>query len=105
MMGNLIVTDRDGTKSTVEIDPGDHLMEALKEAGMVRGECGGMMICSTCHVLIADNWYDKVGTVQTDEIDLIDGTGNYRENASRLGCQIEFTEELDGLELTIGPDI
>jgi 2Fe-2S ferredoxin len=104
-MGKIHVIDRDGSEHTVEAIEGEHLMTILRDEGFVRGECGGLMICSTCHIKIDANWREKTGEVPDEEVDLIDGTGNFQAGASRLGCQIDYTDALDGLRLTIGEDI
>ncbi len=104
-MVKIKVTDRDQSIHDVTAAEGDTLMTVLRDNGFVRGECGGLMICTTCHVKIAQTWTDRVGSTPEDEADMIDGTGNLLPGASRLGCQIEISSILDGLELTIAEDI
>ena len=104
-MGTIHVTERDGRHVDVDGQEGETLMRILQARDMVRGECGGLKICSTCHVYIDADWYAVTGPAPPDEVDLIDGTLNYRAGASRLACQIAFTPALDGLKLTLGPEI
>lgn len=105
MKGIIHVTDREGRLVDVAASPGETLMRILQAKDMVRGECGGLKICSTCHVIIDPDWYPITGPATQDEVDLIDGTLNFKPDASRLGCQIIFSDKLDGLKLTLGPDI
>ena len=87
-----------GTNKTVTASSGASLMEEAKNAdipGMV-AECGGTLSCATCHVYIADEWIDKVPAAGADELDLLDVVPDPRVG-SRLSCQIQITEMLDGL--------
>lgn len=58
------------------------------------------MACSTCHVIVAREWFAKLGEASESEEDMLDLAADV-EATSRLGCQIVLTEELDGLEVRI----
>jgi ferredoxin len=58
--------------------------------------CAGIMACSTCHVVVDEVWFDKVGPPCEAELDMIDLAFNPKPT-SRLGCQIVLTKEMDGL--------
>jgi 2Fe-2S ferredoxin len=62
--------------------------------------CAGISACSTCHVIIDPKWYDKVGEPTEDEQDMLDLAYAPRRT-SRLGCQIELQENMDGMILRI----
>ena len=62
--------------------------------------CSGIMACSTCHVVIDPEWYDRVGPPCEDEQDMLDLAYSPRPT-SRLGCQISLKKELDGMVLRI----
>ena len=64
--------------------------------------CSGVMACSTCHVYVAPEWFSRVGEPCEAELDMLDLAHEPRDN-SRLGCQLVFTPDLDGLELEV-PD-
>ncbi|MFD2579274.1 2Fe-2S iron-sulfur cluster-binding protein [Novosphingobium colocasiae] len=50
----------DGTRATVTAQEGARLLEVAQNAGMpLEGTCEGQMACSTCHVLIAPDWFEK----------------------------------------------
>ena len=63
-------------------------------------ECGGAVICATCHVIVSPEWIDKLEPSIEAELDMLDAIEG-READSRLGCQIVLTEELDGLEVRV----
>lgn len=58
--------------------------------------CSGIMACSTCHVVLDDKWFEKVGPPGEAEQDMLDLAYSPRDT-SRLGCQIVLTKELDGM--------
>jgi ferredoxin len=58
------------------------------------------MACSTCHVIIDKEWFDKLLPAVEDEEDMLDLASGARRT-SRLSCQIELSEELDGLVVHI----
>lgn len=88
----------DGENETVvEAKEGDGLLEVGQAAGMpLEGTCEGQMACSTCHVIIAKEWFDKLPRASEDEEDMLDLASGARRT-SRLSCQIVLTPELDGL--------
>ena len=83
--------------------PGANLLEVAQGAGMpLEGTCEGQMACSTCHVILPPEWFDRLPEAVEDEEDMLDlATGACR--TSRLSCQIVLSEELDGIEVRI-PD-
>lgn len=93
----------DGGKITAEVDTGLSLMEAAvaNDVPNVIGECGGCLSCATCHVYVDAAWRDKVGAPGETEDVMLDMVGGERTDASRLSCQIESSEALDGLVLIV----
>jgi 2Fe-2S ferredoxin len=101
-MPKVIFRHSDGTSDELEGDVGDSLMYIATSsdiAGIV-GECGGFCNCATCHVYVDAAWLDKLRPMSEHEDELLDGTVADRLPESRLSCQIELTEELDGLVVT-----
>lgn len=90
--GDIIVAE--GQSGTV--------MELAKEyhvAG-IDGDCGGVCSCATCHVHVAPDFFDKTGgpsEIEQDMLELDDHVSPY----SRLSCQLEVREALDGLVLQV----
>ncbi|KAL3939745.1 MAG: hypothetical protein SGBAC_005589 [Bacillariaceae sp.] len=62
--------------------------------------CAGIMACSTCHVIVDEQWFEKVGEPCEAEQDMLDLAYSPRDR-SRLGCQIVLDETLDGLVVKI----
>lgn len=94
------VTNRAGQEDEVEAEDGHPLMEALRARGDVEALCGGSCACATCHVHIDEAWCERVGEAGPDEMILLDYSMEKRPT-SRLSCQVNVTEALDGLKLSI----
>jgi len=104
-MAKIVVTDRDGGVHEIEGRAGLKLMETLREYDYgVTAICGGLCSCATCHILIDPQWADRLPRPQSDEKDLLVELQHYEPGRSRLSCQVDFTEALDGLALTIAAD-
>jgi ferredoxin len=94
-------TTRDGARIEAEAPPGARLLEVAQHAGMpLEGTCEGQMACSTCHVVIAPDWFERLPKASDDEEDMLDLAAAVTRT-SRLACQILLTGELDGLEVRI----
>jgi ferredoxin, 2Fe-2S len=103
-MALLQVVDRDGVSHEVECKPGLKVMEVLRELDYgVAAICGGMCSCATCHIYVDDAWAQKLPPPQSDERDLISELSHQKAN-SRLSCQVEMTQALSGLKVTIAED-
>ena len=98
------VIDRDGNKHELEGDSNSTLMEILRDADLdIEAACGGCCACATCHVYINDQWLEKISPKDDDEESMLDQAFDVR-NSSRLSCQINFVEDLDGIELEIAKE-
>ena len=94
---------RNGELKKIDAEDGLTLMEVARDNDLgIEGTCGGSISCCTCHVIIDAEWYKKVGPPNPDEEDMLDLAVDLQPT-SRLGCQIEVNENLDGLVVTI-PD-
>jgi len=103
-MALLRVVDRDGVEHEVDAKTGLKVMETLRELDYgVAAICGGMCSCATCHVYVDPEWVAKLPAPMSDERELLTELSHHEDN-SRLSCQIEFTEALAGLRVTIAPD-
>ena len=104
-MANIFVVDRAGNEHTLEVDNGLSVMEPLRELDDgVEALCGGMCSCATCHVFIESEWFAKLPERQDDELELLEDTECFQEGQSRLACQVEMSDQLDGMRLTIAPE-
>ncbi len=93
----------DGTEIVADVAAGTTLKDAALKAGVpgILGDCGGNLSCATCHVVVADDWAAAVGGPEATEDFMLDITAAPREGHSRLSCQIEMTEALDGVRLRV----
>jgi ferredoxin len=95
---------RNGETIEAEGEEGVSLLEAGQAAGMpLEGTCEGQMACSTCHVIVAREWFAKLKEASEDEEDMLDLAAGV-EATSRLSCQIVLESALDGLEVRIPPE-
>ncbi len=104
-MISISVTRRDDGQSSISVEPGGTLMEALRDNGIddILAICGGCCACATCHVYIEDGRDELKAPASEDENDLLD-TSEYRQEQSRLSCQITLTPEDDGLKVRVAPE-
>ena len=104
-MPKLIVVTRAGEESTVDVAEGLTVMEAIRDNGFdeLLALCGGCCSCATCHVHVDPAFQDRLPEMSEDEDDLLESS-DHRNETSRLGCQIPFTAQLDGLKVTIAPE-
>ncbi len=104
-MVRLVVTNTAGKQVKVEASSGISLMENIRELdSSVDAICGGLCACATCHVHIDPAWANRLPQRQEEETLLISDSANYIAEQSRLSCQIQLTEDLDGLEFAIAPE-
>jgi 2Fe-2S ferredoxin len=90
-----------GERREIDAPVGKTVLEIAWEHGIdIEGACEGAMACSTCHVILSRDWFDRLDEPSEDEDDMLDlawGVGP----TSRLGCQITITDALDGIELAL----
>lgn len=104
-MAKLIVVNRSGEEQAVEGENGLSVMEIIRDNGFdeLLALCGGCCSCATCHVFVDPSFADKLSPISEDENDLLDSS-DFRNETSRLSCQLTFSDELDGLRVTIAPE-
>jgi ferredoxin, 2Fe-2S len=107
-MAKVTYVQPDGTRRTCVNFEGMTVMH-LAVGNLVDGIdalCGGVMQCGTCHCYIDDAWAEKVGGPGEDEaamLEALEGSVEVRPT-SRLSCQIQLGEELDGLVVHVPSD-
>lgn len=100
-MINVSFVTADGARVEAEAESGARLLEVAQGAGMpLEGTCEGQMACSTCHVIVAPDWFDRLAPASNDEEDMLDLAAGVART-SRLSCQILLDDALDGLEVRI----
>ncbi|MXP31724.1 2Fe-2S iron-sulfur cluster-binding protein [Parerythrobacter jejuensis] len=93
-----------GETTVVEAKEGDNLLSLAQAAGLpLEGTCEGQMACSTCHVIVAKEWFAQLPEASEDEDDMLDLAYGVTAT-SRLSCQIDLTAEMDGLHVNIPAD-
>lgn len=103
-MIQITVTDRQDQEHQLEgpTDMNMNLMELCKAYELpVKGTCGGMALCSTCHVYVLSE--HELPEMSEDEENMLDQAFFVRDN-SRLGCQLHLTDDLDGLQVKLAPE-
>lgn len=101
-MPKITFVQPDGSRQTIEAPPGSTGMDAARSNGVrgLRGECGGEILCSTCHCYVDEAWLERLPPRMKKESDLIDFVPEPQPR-SRLSCQLVITEQLDGLVLHV----
>ncbi|MDA1284295.1 MAG: 2Fe-2S iron-sulfur cluster-binding protein [Proteobacteria bacterium] len=100
---NILVTDHSGHEHELEATPGFTIMEIIRDAGLdLEAICSGCCACATCHCYLNEEWLDKLNKADDDEESMLDQAYEVKKN-SRLTCQLTFSEELNGMKLTLGP--
>ena len=100
-MPKLIFVEQDGNEHSIEAENGLSVMEIARDNDLgIEGTCGGSISCCTCHVIVDPEWFPIVGKPNPDEEDMLDLAFGLRAT-SRLACQIEVTDELNGLRVVI----
>ena len=100
-MPKVIFVDHEGNKREIEAKPGTTIMEAAVQ-NLVPGidaDCGGACACATCHVYVDEAWFEKLKERDDMEDSMLDFAEDVRPT-SRLSCQIQMTDELDGITVT-----
>ena len=104
-MPKLIVVNRSGEEREVTSDAGLSVMEVIRENGFdeLLALCGGCCSCATCHVYVDPEFAAKLPAMSEDENDLLESSSE-RDDRSRLSCQIPFSDDLDGMRVTIAAE-
>ncbi|MBT8266255.1 MAG: 2Fe-2S iron-sulfur cluster binding domain-containing protein [Bacteroidia bacterium] len=101
------IIDRDGIHHEIDAptDMAMNLMEVIKVYELAPegtiGICGGMAMCASCQCYV--NSDHELPDMQDDEEAMLSEAFYVKEN-SRLGCQIQITPEMEGLEVEIAPE-
>jgi len=104
-MTKLVIVNRAGAESEIEVTDGITVMEAIRDNGFdeLLALCGGCCSCATCHVYVDDSFAGKLPAISEDESDLLDSS-DHRNASSRLSCQLTVTPAIDGLRVKIAPE-
>ena len=97
-MPKVVYITGDGERHEVEVENGYSVMEGAINNNIdgIVAECGGACACATCHAYIDEAWFGKLAEMDDMEDSMLDAAYERKDN-SRLTCQIEISDELDGL--------
>jgi len=101
-MTRAIFITADGERHEVDCGSEPTMMRAALSNNVpgIDADCGGSMVCGTCHVHVPEAWLAKLPPKSPMEEEILDCVPQPHPNA-RLSCQIPVSAELDGIELTI----
>lgn len=105
-MITIVLVAADGNATHLQARPGDSLMQAAVSHNVagIEADCGGLVTCATCHVYVREPYAARLPAPQDDELAMLEFTAAARQPNSRLSCQIELTEALDGLTVDLPPN-
>jgi 2Fe-2S ferredoxin len=88
-----------GAQEVLDVAVGTSVMRAAILNGVdgIVAECGGEMMCATCHVYVEEPQLERTPKMSDDEGAMLEFTASERRPNSRLSCQLVVTPELDGL--------
>lgn len=97
-MGRVTYIESNGEQHQVNLENGQSIMQGALDNLIegILGECGGCCSCATCHCYVDDAWLEKVGAPDDMEQDMLDSVVD-PQSSSRLSCQIQMSDDLDGL--------
>ena len=100
-MPKVTFVNTDGIEKTFDVPNGISLLEVAHKNGIsLEGACEGSLACSTCHVIVAPEWFSKLKAASEDEEDMLDLAFGLT-HTSRLGCQIMMSDALDGIKVSL----
>lgn len=101
-MTTITFIEANGCRVEAKVDGETTLME-LAVAHNVEGvlaDCGGACVCATCHCQLDGSYSETLGEAGPTETMMLDQLLTFSEH-SRLACQIDLNDDLDGLVVTI----
>ena len=104
----LKITDREGVLHEIlaPTDMAMNLMEVVRSYELAPegtiGVCGGMAMCASCQCYVKTN--HELPEIGQDEDMMLAEAFHVKDN-SRLGCQIQMTTNMDGLEIELAPEV
>jgi ferredoxin, 2Fe-2S len=98
-MPKVVYVSPAGDSREIEVPTGTTVMAAALKNGIdgIVAECGGVCMCSTCHVFVDEKFFDRLPPAQDTEEAVLEIAAVERQANSRLSCQIKVTQDLDGL--------
>lgn len=104
-MPRITYIDQAGDRHELNLAVGSTVMEGAIDNDVpgIVAECGGACACATCHVYVDNAWAGRLTPISDMEDAMLDSALS-RQPTSRLSCQIEVADELDGLVVQVAPN-
>ena len=101
-MPKVIYITPDDVRHEVDVEAGYSIMEGAINNNIegIVAECGGACACATCHSYVDPAWVDKIPSMDDMEDSMLDAAFERKDN-SRLTCQIEMSDALDGIVIHV----
>jgi ferredoxin, 2Fe-2S len=98
-MPEITYVHTDGTREVIDVPVGTSVMRGaiLNSVDGIVAECGGEMMCATCHVYVEPAQLPLTPAQSDDEKAMLEFTASERRPNSRLSCQLVVTPEMAGL--------
>lgn len=102
-MPTFIFLEPDGTETSIDVEVGANAMRVAVAHGIdgILAECGGSMLCATCHVGVLESVGGELPERSDTEDEMLDFTATARTSRSRLACQLEAVADEHRLVLEI----
>ena len=99
VMTKITLLSANGREIVVNANDGDSVMQAasLNDVPGIVAECGGSMMCATCHCYVDPGWWPIIAPPSEEETDMLTCAAGEVRETSRLSCQIKVGPEMDGL--------
>ncbi|QDW40568.1 2Fe-2S iron-sulfur cluster binding domain-containing protein [Bradyrhizobium sp. KBS0727] len=98
-MTSVTYVEPDGRRRETLLQAGMSVMQGALHEGVdgIVAECGGNLMCATCHVYVDSAQLSALPAVTEEENALLDGVAAERRPNSRLSCQIKASDHLESL--------
>ncbi len=99
----VVFISHDNLRTELDVATGTSLMHAAVLNGVrgIAADCGGCVSCATCHVYVEKPYIEQLPEMNAQENEMLENTTSERQWNSRLSCQIELNESLDGIIVNI----
>ncbi len=100
-MPKVTFVSADGRETTLTAQNGQSVMQVAMVNGVegIVAECGGSAMCATCHVYVDTPFVHLAAPASEIENEMLDCVASQRRPGSRLSCQIQMSDALDGLRV------
>lgn len=102
-MARITYVEHDGTPHEVDVANGTTVMQGARDNCIpgIEADCGGACACSTCHVYVDPEWFGRLPPRDAIEVDMVEFAWEPDPARSRLTCQLDVSDALDGLVVHI----